>query len=184
MKKFKFDLHQTMDPSNIILVYEGCFDPQIIKSILLMAERNIDSLKEDPTIKRKVFNVIVECLQNIAKHGENLQTSQLKDALPVFMIGRKNNQYLIASGNTIRTSHINDLTGKLDHINSLNPEGLKQFYKEIMRNNDMSEKGGAGLGLVDMARKSGEQLDYNFRKINKDLTYFSIKITIPRQNYK
>lgn len=179
--KFKFDLHQTMDPSNIILVYEGKFDQQVTKSVLLLAERNIDSLKEDPTVKRKVFNVIVECLQNIVNHGENLINSDLKNGLPVFMIGREKEKYIIASGNAVPSSQVSDLKVKIEHINQLDREGLKQLYKEIMRNNDISDKGGAGLGLVDMARKSGEKLKYDFSSISDDLSYFSLQITIPQQ---
>ena len=182
--KFKFDLHQTMDPSNIILVYEGKFDQQVTKSVLLLAERNIDSLQEDPTVKRKVFNVIVECLQNIVKHGENLSNFKLQNGLPIFMIGRENEKYIIASGNALNNDQIKELKSKIEKINTLDRDGLKQLYKEIMRNNDISEKGGAGLGLVDMARKSGEKLNYDFRKINKDLGYFSLQITIPQQNQK
>lgn len=181
---FKFDLHHLMDPSNVILVYEGKFDQQVTKSVLLMAERNIDSLQEDPTVKRKVFNVIVECLQNIAKHGERLEDFDLENALPVFMIGREKDHYIISSGNTLLNDQIELLTEKIERINSLDKEGLKQLYKEIMRNNDISEKGGAGLGLVDMARKSGKKLEYDFRKLDKKFSYFSLQITIPQQSKK
>jgi hypothetical protein len=54
------------------------------------------------------------------------------------------------------------------------------MYKQIMRNDDVSEKGGAGLGLVDMARKSGDQLSYQFDTIDKKLSFFSFKTVIPR----
>ncbi len=63
-------MHQMMLKNNIILVYEGEFTQEITKSVLAMAERNMDSIGEDSGIKRKVFNVMVECLQNIVKHGE------------------------------------------------------------------------------------------------------------------
>jgi len=181
---FKFDLHQLMKPEDIIMVYEGKFDQQVTKSVLLMAERNIDSLKEDPTVKRKVFNVIVECLQNIVKHGDLLNKGDNGQGMPVFMLGRVDEAYVIASGNTLPADEVEGLTKKIDHINSLDNEGLKQLYKEIMRNNDVSDKGGAGLGLVDMARKSREKLEYDFESIDKDFGYFSLKITIPLQNRK
>ncbi len=175
--KFEFDLHQQMDPNNIVLVYEGKFDQQITKSVLLMAERNIDSLQEDPTIKRKVFNVIVECLQNIAKHG-----GQDHDEHPaIFMIGREEEEYIISSGNVVDDSYVKDLKSKIDRINSLDNEGLKDLYKQIMKDNSISEKGGAGLGLVDMARKSGGQLSYHFKDLDQDIQYFSFQVNIPRQ---
>ncbi len=182
--KFKFDLHDLMQPDNIIMVYQGKFDQQVTKSVLLMAERNIDSLKEDPTVKRKVFNVIVECLQNVVKHGDLLIEGFEGSDMPVFMLGRENGAYIIASGNILPAQEIEALTDRIEHINKLDKEGLKQLYKEIMRNNDVSDKGGAGLGLVDMARKSREKLEYDFQEIDKEFGYFSLKITIPMQNRK
>jgi hypothetical protein len=64
---FIYDLHRTMMSQNLILVYQGDFTQESTKSILSMAERNLDSSGEDSSIKRKVFNVMVEALQNIVK---------------------------------------------------------------------------------------------------------------------
>ena len=176
----EFNLDHITDPADVLLIYKGKFTPQTTKSVLHLAERNIDSLPEDPTIKRKVFNVLVECLQNVVKHGENLE-NPASDQVPILMIGREPEQYLILSGNTMLVNCVEELKSKIDKINNLDKNGLKKLYKKIMRNNAVSEKGGAGLGLVDMARKSGEQLDYRFSDIDRDLCYFSLKTTIPRQ---
>ncbi len=69
---FIYDLHRTMMSQNLILVYQGDFTQESTKSILSMAERNLDSSGEDSSIKRKVFNVMVEALQNIVKHSDEL----------------------------------------------------------------------------------------------------------------
>jgi hypothetical protein len=176
----KFNLKHISNPSDILLIYEGKFTPQTTKSLLHLAERNIDSISDDAAVKRKVFNVLVECLQNVVKHGEQLE-NPTGDQVPVLMIGREKEQYLIQSGNAMFLNNVKDLKSRIDKINSLDREGLKDLYKKIMRNNAVSEKGGAGLGLVDMARKSGEQLNYDFSKISDTLSYFSLKTTIPRQ---
>ena len=64
-----YDLHRTMMSQKLILVYQGEFTQETTKSILTMAERNLDSSGEESNIKRKVFNVMVEALQNIVKHS-------------------------------------------------------------------------------------------------------------------
>ncbi|MGI9553194.1 MAG: SiaB family protein kinase [Aurantibacter sp.] len=174
--RFKFDLLKMMAAEEIILAYQGVFDPETTKSVLTMAERNIESLKEeDPSIKRKVFNVMVECIQNIVKHSEPVQ-DQMK--VPIFMVGKNQEKYVISSGNPVQNLAIKELTGKIEKINQLDRSGLKELYKQVMRDHHISEKGGAGLGLIDMARKSGENLSYHFEKINDQLSYFSIKVSI------
>ncbi|MEL7005458.1 MAG: SiaB family protein kinase, partial [Bacteroidota bacterium] len=125
--KYIFDLHQSMLDHNLILVYEGEFTQEITKSVLAMAERNMDSSGEESSIKRKVFNVMVECLQNIVKHADDVE----KNNSAVFMVGKHENEYIIISGNAIVDDHIPALKEKIDKINSLDKDGLKSLYKDI-----------------------------------------------------
>lgn len=178
---FIYDLHRTMMSQNLILVYQGDFTQETTKSILAMAERNIDSSGEESNIKRKVFNVMVESLQNIVKHSDELVDGQTRSHAAIFLIGREANKYTIMSGNPIRKANIPKLQASLDKINGLDKEGLKELYKEIIKNTTISEKGGAGLGFVDMARKSGGKLEFEFPDMSADYCFFSLKVNVPRE---
>lgn len=179
--KYIYDMHQMMLKNNIILVYEGEFTQEITKSVLAMAERNMDSIGEESGIKRKVFNIMVECLQNIVKHGEEYITGEKLINTAIFMIGKQQNSYIITSGNPIRDELIDRLKSRLDKINSLEKEGLKALYKDIIKSaSGLTNKGGAGLGFVDMARKSGKKLEYRFESLGNGHSFFSLKTTIPR----
>lgn len=178
--KYIYDLHKTMLTKNLILVYEGEFTQDITKSVLAMAERNMESMGEESGIKRKVFNVMVECLQNICKHAESFDEQTYGKNTAIFMIGKHDSEYFITSGNPILSDKVSQMSKKLEDINNLDKDGLKQLYKEIIKNGKLSEKGGAGLGFVDMARKSGKKLIFDFEPINEQLSFFSLKTTIPR----
>lgn len=177
--KYIYDLHKTMLVRNLILVYEGEFTQEITKSVLAMAERNMESMGEESNIKRKVFNVMVECLQNIVKHCEEIVEDNRKHTA-IFMIGKQEDEYVITSGNPVRNDTVPLLKQKLERINSLDKDGLKNLYKDIIKGTDISDKGGAGLGFVDMARKSGRPLEFDFESLNNGLTFFSLKTTISR----
>jgi len=174
--KYIFDLHQTMLDHNLILVYEGEFTQEITKSVLAMAERNMDSSGEESSIKRKVFNVMVECLQNIVKHADDVEENHSA----IFMIGKHENEYLIVSGNPIKKDEIDGLKSKLENINGLDKDGLKALYKDIIKNTEISDKGGAGLGFVDMARKSGQPLEFDFLDMDDNNAFFCLKTSIKR----
>lgn len=186
--KYIYDLHKTMLARDLILVYEGEFTQEITKSVLAMAERNMDSMGEESSIKRKVFNVMVECLQNIVKHAEESKLVAQGEEEPynskqnaaIFMIGKQRDKYIITSGNPIRNDLIEDLSARLDKINSLDKDGLKALYKDIIKNTQLSSKGGAGLGFVDMARKSGQKLEYSFEKIDEEHSFFALQTYIAR----
>jgi hypothetical protein len=177
---FIYDLHRTMMSQNLILVYQGDFTQESTKSILSMAERNLDSSGEDSSIKRKVFNVMVEALQNIVKHSDELVDGQTRNHTAIFLIGKEANRYSIMSGNPVRKDNVPKLQKSLDHINGLDKEGLKELYKEIIKNTTISEKGGAGLGFVDMARKSGGKLEFEFPEMNTEYCFFCLKVNVPR----
>jgi hypothetical protein len=182
--KYVYDLHKIMIANNLILVYEGEFTQEITKSVLAMAERNMDAIGEIANVKRKVFNVMVECLQNIVKHAEDLNEKD-EDGLKnnaIFMLGKQVNEYIVTSGNPVRNEVIPNIQGKLEKVNALDKEGLKELYKEIIKNTEISEKSGAGLGFVDMARKSGEKLGFSFEPINDEFSFFTLRVTVPRDN--
>ncbi|AHM59837.1 hypothetical protein D770_07870 [Flammeovirgaceae bacterium 311] len=179
--KYIYELHKTMLARNLILVYEGEFTQEITKSVLAMAERNMDSMGEESGIKRKVFNVMVECLQNIVKHSEDLNKQMVQKSTAIFMIGKQDSAYIITSGNPIKNEDVENLKGKLDQINGLDKDGLKQLYKDIIKSTSLSDKGGAGLGFVDMARKSGSPLEYDFERLDDQYSFFSLRTKIAKE---
>lgn len=172
------ELFKEMNHKNLILTYQGEFTQDITKSVLAMAERNLESRGEQSVIKRKVFNVMVECLQNIVKHsykGHNILDRA------IFIIGEADETYEIATGNFIETTETESLKCKIEEVNNLDKDGLKSLYKEIIKEKDgLSERGGAGLGLVDMARKSGNKIEFQFNKFDDSHSFFSLKTKISR----
>jgi hypothetical protein len=86
------------------------------------------------------------------------------------------------AGNPIRKENMPKLEKTLEHINSLDKDGLKDLYKEIIKNTTISDKGGAGLGFVDMARKSGEKLEYEFPDMSAEYYFFCLKVNVPRES--
>jgi len=94
------------------------------------------------------------------------------------MIGKDDSNYNIITGNYILSKNIDSLTARMDKVNSMSVDELKVLYKEILNNDQYSDKGGGGLGLVDMARKTGQKLGYNFKKIDDEYSFFSLDIKV------
>jgi len=47
----------------------------------------------------------------------------------------------------------------LDEINNLQTDEIRNVYRQMLSNAQFSDKGGAGLGLIEMAKKTGNKLD-------------------------
>lgn len=124
---------------------------------------------------------MIESLENIMKHseccnGNNHENS--KGYLPMFSIRKNTNQFVIQSSNPIRKQSIPVFKRKLDYLNTLDPQGLKDFYKETITNGEFTNRGGAGLGLIEMAKISGNKIVYDFTPIDEHCELFSLIITI------
>ena len=70
------------------------------------------------------------------------------------------------------------LDARLKEINMMTQEQLKEYYKKVLANGEMSAKGGGGLGMIDIARKTGEKLNFAFMPIDDKYSFFSLNIKI------
>jgi len=170
-----YDLFETMSTNEIILIYQGLFDQMMIKTVMSMTEMKLDKEQVGEGIKKKVFNIMIEGLQNICKHQYNDHNIKHN---PFLVINRSSDFYNIVTGNTIHNNKINIVKDKIDHINTLNKEELKEFYKTSRLNSVISEVGGAGLGFIDMARKSENKLEYKFYPIDNINSFFILQTKI------
>jgi hypothetical protein len=164
-----YSMYQLMMERKLIIIYQGLFDQEIIKSMIAMTEKKLIQDNVDEGLRRRLFNIMVEGLQNICKHQHKIE---LPDYTPFLMIGAGDNCYNMSTGNLIDNLKISLVDDKLNHINSLSKEELKEHYKEARLKSVISEVGGAGLGFIDMARKSGNKLEYKFYDVSPEQSYF------------
>lgn len=178
-----YELYQTMERENILLSFKGVVTSDLLSSVLSILETKMDYMDESPKLKKKVFNVLVECLQNLYHHIDvadeqvrNMNRIEVKSAL--FMVAKKDDHFMIRTGNYIDIESAENLKWRLDTINNMDKEELKKYYQEVLSNGSLSEKGTAGLGMIDIARKSGNKLDYQFLPIDSENSFFCLNIKI------
>ncbi len=184
--KLVYEFHNEMLANKFTLVYEGEITHQITKAFTSLAENKMDSYSEDASMKKKVFHVMVECLQNLSKHAEETVAEDGTNFAGngIFIVGRlddENQGYQILTGNAVEKTKVVELKALLEKINQLDKDGLKELFKKQMREGSLSEKGGAGLGLIDIARKTGEKLEYNFIDIDDNNSFFLLRTKISRK---
>lgn len=144
-------------------------------------ENKLMEANEQSKTRKKIYNVLVESLQNLYHHVDELPDEYKNQVDPKFgtiIIVKDNDKYTISIGNFIRSTKIKYLKDKIDKINSLSREELKDMYKFILNHQKLSAKGGGGLGLVDIARKTGNKLNYTFLPVNDEFYFFNLDIYI------
>lgn len=178
---YVFDFYRKMKINQINLIYEGEVTHQITKAFTALTEENMAKDAEPNGLQMKVFHIIVESLQNISKHALTLQEQNIDfKGIGTFLIAKSETSYFIIAGNLIHNNDKDEIIELINNINILDKDGLKKLHKQQMREGRLSEKGGAGLGLIDIARKSGQPLSYTFKEISKNTSFFILNTQIPR----
>ena len=175
------EFYKSLNKDEILLTYKGSITSELINGILEDVENKMLEAGEDSKIRKKVYNVLVEALQNLYHHVDELPNGVKEEFEPKFgilVITKVKEDYRIVTGNFINTRKIKFLKDKIDKINSLTKDELKDMYKFILNHQKITEKGGGGLGLVDIARKTGNKLDYSFKNFNNDYYFFVLDILI------
>ncbi|MCV9386444.1 SiaB family protein kinase [Reichenbachiella ulvae] len=178
LKKYK-NIYDT----NILLMYKGEVTFDLVTSIIETLDGRIGEIESDRLIKKKFYGAATECIQNLYHHmdevsDENIDTYDSKAGL--LMVTARKKFFNIMTGNFIPNDKINGIKAKIDNINTLEKEELKKLYKEILYNEEFSDKGTAGLGFVEIARKTGQKLSYEFHKVNDEYSYFTLQIRVSR----
>lgn len=180
---FVYSFHESMEDHNVLLVYEGEITHQITKAFTSLTETNMEVAEESHSTQKKVFHVMVECLQNIGKHADHLVDGEIaKDGKGTFLLSKTEDFYFISSGNNVVAEKVDGMIEVLDRINSLDRDGLKKLYKQQIKEGRLSNKGGAGLGFIDIAKKTGNKLHYTFIPVGDAFSFFVLSCQISRNN--
>jgi len=175
------DFYKKMEAGKIILSFKGEVTSELLSNILQMLESKLERIGEEPKVKKKVYNVLVECLQNLYHHNDGAIEFNIDfdKRSSIFLIGKEDDStYRIITGNYILNKNVDEFRKKLEKINSLNKEELKALYLETLSNEEFSEKGGGGLGMIDIARKSGHKIQFEFNSIDDDYAFFSMIVKV------
>ena len=158
-------------------VYRGEITPVIVMDILDFAKSNLARAEDTRKMKTRIYYIMGEGLQNITRHQADSSDSDIKTEA-VIVIHKKSSKYIIATGNLMLKAEEEALRCKLEKINHMNSEDLKEFSKEIRNNMEINSRGGASLGLIEMAKRSGNKLDYIIKPVNDEFSYFYLTTEI------
>lgn len=153
-------------------------------AIIEILETGVDEIEVDRALKRKFYASATECLQNMVNHMKPVEDGAydfMESNSGMIMVVVRDKYYKIVTGNYIPNDDKESLIDKIDLINRLETGQLKALYKRILSETHMDDSGNAGLGLVDMARKTGQKLRYSMSEIDEKYSYFNFEIKIPKE---
>ena len=160
----------------MLLSYKGNPSPGLIHMLMQLVEVKLDIKELNPLTRRRIIRVLVEILQNIFHHREEFTMLNFNSF--IFYLFRSDQQYMIVSGNYIKKEKANLLMDKLNSYSALSGEDLREEYLSTLGNGIFSPDGGAGLGLMEIIRKSGGNLENQFIPVDENHCFFLLEVKI------
>lgn len=173
-----------------LIVFNGEITQEIVHSYTAMVGQTMTLLGAGDKPKKKVYHILVELLQNICKHSghklvqveagqEDGEDDDSQVGLGTAIFGYDKSSFVVCTANKINNDDIENLKEMLKHINSLDKMGLKELYKFMLKKSRLSERGGAGLGYIDIAKKNLEPFVFDFLPIDDNKSIFVLSYSVP-----
>ena len=173
---FIVDLYKLMSEEKILLTYLGDITPEITNALLKAIKYDSGGFSGEVAVKKKVYKIIVECLENIYRYS-NVLEKKLRPA--IFLLGKQTDCYYIITGNYIYNSDVDALRNKLAMVNGMDKDSIKKIYREtIAKSISRKENEGSSLGIIDIALKSGQKLEYQFIPVEDNVSFYILKVLV------
>lgn len=173
------EFYRTIQLDDLSISYSGKFTDSMTEKIIDLSEAYLDKDSKLSSLKRRTSFLVAECFQNVVRHSpqenEHKQTKQLEES---FFLRFYENRCFIASENLIPNEFVNGLRSKLDLVNTYETKELRNLYRTILDEGELSDEGGAGLGLIEMARKTGNKLMYSFDRGDEKVSHFYLMLVL------
>ncbi|HKL37777.1 MAG TPA: SiaB family protein kinase [Bacteroidales bacterium] len=170
-----------MGESADIIRFEGHLDSEQIDRLLMSLEDKLQGRVLPLITKKRIYSASVECLDNIFKHAdvEDIPQKHYEQYPSLYRLSQIEGIYRLEVSNVILNTEVGMIREKLEQLNGLDREGINQLFKDTISQTDgLSDKGGAGLGLIVLAKTTHQPIRYHFKPIGKGHSYFTLIIYI------
>jgi hypothetical protein len=156
-----FQLREQFSRDGILMCFNGPFSHSIIEEIGIAIRNHLAAENIARMAVQDVFAIYIEMTQNARNY-----------------LTRKNNSYAVTSGNVVLKEDIEQLRSRIDHINALEPDELKKLIRQQLRAEVPAGATGAGIGLMEMAKRASNRLEYSVRDIDGGHSFFTLTAQI------
>ncbi|UCV15390.1 biofilm regulation protein kinase SiaB [Quatrionicoccus australiensis] len=174
-----FALRELFNRSRILLCFNGPISRSLIEEIGNALKNYLQADNALPAAAMDVFGVYIEMTQNIRHYALAMGYDDLDSSATVVVARDGDGRYLVQAGNLVEPADGAALMQRVNELAALDKTELKAAYKAQLRQpRDENARSGAGLGLIDVARKSAQPLCASLSPVNEGRAFFSLRAVI------
>lgn len=176
-KDFNLFDYNSLFSKEIQISYKGPFERHVLTVLGNYIKLIIG--KQTSVIK-KIFKIFIELTQNISFYSAEVTKTDKSIGIGILVIRETEKYIYMHAGNEVHSEDVFPILDKCEFINSLDREELRK-YKREQRNLPRGVKGGAHIGLIQVALTSANPLDIKVTPINDELSFFSVTVKVDKE---
>jgi hypothetical protein len=184
----KFDISQyrkMLEDNHILVTYSGHIWANGIDGMAEMLLKRLEFDDMPFSASQSIFSIFIEQINNMMMYAadKEYKTDPSGKALEIskgiIVLGVEDSTFFIQSGNVVTDKNAVILKDRIDYLNTLGKKELRQYYKKQLNvKDDNPESRGAGIGLIEIARRASDSIVYEFEPLGDGLQYFTMYITV------
>ena len=179
-----FDVRSILRKQGIIFAYSGYLTEAVLSGVGEVIKHKLALDDAHTKTLRGVFAVFVEQMENMIRYSAEKEPNSatepplLELRYGILTIGREGDDYVVHAGNLVARSDVERLRERLSQIRSMNKEQLRAQYKERLRAAPEEGSKGAGLGLMEIARRASKPIEFDFTDVDDKHAFFTLKAAV------
>ena len=174
-----FSLQQTYNEQRIMLCFNGPLTRSLIEEIGNALRNYMEREHATASSAMDVFGAYIELTQNIRHYAVRKGWGEAEASATVVIARDADGRYVVSAGNIVDAADGPELQARVEALAAMDKAELKARYKEQLRKpREEGAVSGAGLGLIDLARKASEPLSCSLRTLNDGRAFFSIRVVM------
>lgn len=171
------DRYETLIKDNTVYSYLGSFRKKEFNQVLKGLEEFVENRIDQKLTKKKLFHILIEITQNLHNYTKDKGANK-KFGKMFFVVDKEAEDYIVTTGNFLLTKEIPGIRTRIEMVNAMSEKEVKELYRGILNFGGISNRGGAGLGFVDLVRRSGHHLIYKFEEIDDKFSFFTLQVNV------
>lgn len=171
-------LQDEFSRNGILISFSGPFSHSIIEEVGIAAKNYLEAKTEERGTISDVFSIYIEQTQNVRKYVQQRNLMQYGMDSAIVVISQAGDEYTVASGNFVLNADVVPMQERLTEVNALDKEELKQRYRLELRKERKPESLGAGVGILEMARRASHKLAFTFEEVTSEFSFFTLSVTV------
>lgn len=163
----------------MLFCYGGSVTDHVLTGLGEALRQELEHAEVERKRARNVFAVFVELAQNVLRYSDEVDIRGGGELRRGYLsVGLGAEGIWVACANRIDPAGVPRLGERLKKIHGLDGSALKALYKETLKGEVPEGSKGAGVGFIDIARKSSGGFDFDFVDDGGGRTYFCMRAVL------